>query len=830
MFSRYLIGFILALMVGWPGAGAAQSDELMRAFRQYQELEKRGKHKEAVPFARRALELGEKEFGLEDKSTALLLTNLAILYAYQEGHYKEAEPLYKRSLVILEKTLGADHLDVATSLNNLAELYRLQGRYAAAEPLHKRSLVIREKAFGPDHPSVANSINNLALLYVKQGSYAAAEPLYKRSLVILEKTLGADHPDVAASINNLAVLYDNQGRYAAAEPFYKRSLAITVKALGPDHPDVANGLGNLAGSYKDQGQIVLALDYVRRSSAIHRRRAEHTGGRSGGRLSETKSVRGYFVAHVDYATVVAEKEPSKGAALTSETFEVGQLARATSVGAAVAGMGARFGSGSDALAITVRRHQDAINSWQRLDKKLIDAVGQPPDKRSSAAVQKFRAQLVNLDSQIKNLGNQLIRDFPKYAELASPKPLRLADTRKLLGPEEVLMTWLVADKETYLWAVRSNKAQMFQLDIGRAALDSAVKGLHIALDPDRISSPSDIPTFNTARAFKLYQQIFAAAEPMLEGINHIFVVADGALQSLPIGVLVTKQPKGNITNLSGYRQVPWLAKKYAFTTLPSVSSLKALRRLPKTSQASRPFGGFGDPLLSGNAGSTRGLQMANLFSSSGTAKVDLVRLSLPPLPETADELRTMARILGGDNSDLFLGERATERHVRLAALDKYRVLAFATHGLVAGELKGLAEPALVLTPPRVGSVEDDGLLTASEVAMLKLNADLVILSACNTAAADGTPGADALSGLTKAFFYAGARSLLVSHWPVASDAAVKLTTRMLSETSGSNTVGRAEALRRSMLALMQDAKNPHFAHPYFWAPFVLVGEGGSRSQ
>ena len=164
--------------------------------------------------------------------------------------------------------------------------------------------------------------------------------------------------------------------------------------------------------------------------------------------------------------------------------------------------------------------------------------------------------------------------------------------------------------------------------------------------------------------------------------------------------------------------------------------------------------------------------MANLFTTSGLAKVSAVRSSLPSLPETADELRTMAGILGGDNSDLFLRERATERHIKSAALDKYRVLAFATHGLVAGELKGLAEPALVLTPPRVASAEDDGLLTASEVATLKLNADLVILSACNTAAADGTPGADALSGLTKAFFYAGARTLLVSHWPVASGAAV----------------------------------------------------------
>ncbi|MEE8392941.1 MAG: CHAT domain-containing protein, partial [Rhodospirillales bacterium] len=171
-------------------------------------------------------------------------------------------------------------------------------------------------------------------------------------------------------------------------------------------------------------------------------------------------------------------------------------------------------------------------------------------------------------------------------------------------------------------------------------------------------------------------------------------------------------------------------------------------------------------------------------------------------------------------------ERATESRIKTASLNKYRVLAFATHGLVAGQLEGLAEPALVLTPPSVGTEQDDGLLTASEVAMLKLNADLVVLSACNTASADGTPDAEALSGLAKAFFYAGSRSLLVSHWPVGSDAAVKLTTTMLKEVANDNTVGRAEGLRRSMLALMENPDKPHYAHPMFWAPFVVVGEGG----
>ncbi len=196
---------------------------------------------------------------------------------------------------------------------------------------------------------------------------------------------------------------------------------------------------------------------------------------------------------------------------------------------------------------------------------------------------------------------------------------------------------------------------------------------------------------------------------------------------------------------------------------------------------------------------------------------------MQPVPESREELKSLARSLGAGDGSLLVGRDATETKVKAAPLSDFKVVAFATHGLVAGELTGLSEPALVLTPPEKATEMDDGLLTASEVAQLKLDADWVILSACNTAAADGTPGAQGLSGLAKAFFYAGSRALLVSHWPVVSDAAVALTTRMLTLSRQGMT--RAEAHRQAMMALIntEPARN---AHPALWAPFVVVGEGG----
>ena len=345
-------------------------------------------------------------------------------------------------------------------------------------------------------------------------------------------------------------------------------------------------------------------------------------------------------------------------------------------------------------------------------------------------------------------------------------------------------------------------------------------GLDIGETGGRISS------FNTILAYDLYQKLIAPAEPLLDGARHVFVVPDAALQSLPFGVLIADEPQGDFTDYTGYRHVSWLARKFAVTTLPSVSSLQALRTLAKRTTASKPFLGIGDPKLDGKTGSGRGVKLEALFTSRGVANVESVR-SLPSLPDTADELKALAKTLGAGRNTLIMGSDATEARVKQATLSDYRVLAFATHGLVAGELGGVTEPALVLTPPEKGTEQDDGLLTASEVAQLKLDANLVILSACNTAAADGTPGAEALSGLAKAFFYAGSRAILVSHWPVESSAAVKLTTRMLAQRANHPGIGRAEALRRSMMALMADDGKPFYAHPAFWAPFIVVGEGGA---
>ncbi len=682
------------------------------------------------------------------------------------------------------------------------------------------ALARQEEKLGPNHPSVAKSLNDLASLYKLRGRYAQAEPLYKRALTILERALGADDPEVATSMNNLAVLYEIQGHYAQAESLFKRSLAISEKALGSEHEAVALSLNNLALLYDVQNASTKALECSRNATSIYRRRLPV---RSDSQLAtESFKDKSGIRFHLDLLAKAHDSlaKPNQAA----EGFDLIQLIHGSDTAASVAQSAARHLAPNTTLAETVRRQQDAIQRYRLLDSQLIKSVSESPKNRHMEYEVYLRTEISRLGAEIADVEKLIAVQFPEYAALVSIEPVPLAEVQALLQEGEALIAFVSNAERTHMAIVRREKAVLLDSLIGHKELDALVRRLRYTLEDNPLTTPYDVEA-----AHAIYLKLVAPLLPHLDGVRNLLVVADGPLSSLPMGVLLEAPATIERPELKDYRNLSWLAKRYSFTTLPAVISLKALRKHGKpTASGQQPFFGMGDPVLEGDGGSERGrkpVSFAKIFPRRGdVANVDALR-KLPALPDTADELQSIAKSLGADKTSTYLQEKATETNAKRLPLDHYRVLAFATHGVMAGEFKGIGEPGLILTPPREGSIEDDGYLTSSEISQLNLNADWVVLSACNTAAPDGTPGAAGLTGLAKSFFYAGARALLVSHWPVFSSTTTRLITDTFKLQADKPSLGKSGALRQAMLNMISDEENPEYAHPAFWAPFVVVGDG-----
>jgi CHAT domain-containing protein/tetratricopeptide (TPR) repeat protein len=771
---------------------------------------------EAENLNKQALAVYEKVFGSNHPITAIALNNLANNYLDQ-GRADDAMGLQQRVLAIHEKAFGPDSPDVARSLNNLANGYKGAGRGAEAGALYQRSLRILEQKFGEDSPQSARALSSVARFAQTSGRLDEAAEKFSRVLKIDEKTYGPDHPSLVDDLRSLAFIDMERSRYPQARIGLERALVIAQAKLGPRHRTTLFTEVNLAEIIGRQGQWPEALAMLRRAAADNA--GQGAGGAAIGRFFDLDT------ALVDAIWQVASGHPDDGA--RDEAFRAAQRASESQAGAALAQMAARFGAGSDAVAAAVRRQQDLKAGIEGLDKRITTELGAPDGKRNDALIASLRTEAARAQKAFDEISVRIVREFPGYAELSSPSPLSIAQTQALLKPDEALVSYLSTGKQSYVFAVTREGSVWQQIPLTAAEIGERVARLRAGLFNATPDAGTPVP-FDLEASHALYVALLGPVEGFIAGKPKLLTVPTGALTSLPFQVLVTKKPDPAVAPDERYRKASWLLGQKAVTVLPSVPSLRALRSFAKTSRATKPFIGFGDPLLQRSGGdgkaAPRSVQPYQSYYKGSLVDLDTLRKGLPALPDTADELRAVARELGATDSDVRLGAAATVTSVKAAGLEQYRVVDFATHGLVAGEVGGLSEPALVLSLPDRPTAEDDGLLTASRVAKLSLDADWAVLSACNTAAGD-KPGAEGLSGLARAFFYAGARALLVSHWPVDSEAAVRLTTSAFSELAKNPGIGRAEALRRSMQKLLADRSSVRNSDPAIWAPFVLVGEG-----
>ena len=775
-----------------------------------------GRQAEAEAFHRRGLVIIEKGLGAEHRDVAFSLMHVAGIYVTRARH-AEAEPLLKRAHAILEKNLGPDHPSVGLMLNQLGVIYFGMGRYVEAEASYRRAIAIREKVQGREHPDLVVSLGNLAGVLTNAKRYADAEALYRRALAIGEKAYGKDHVQLAIPLRELGFLYQRLDRAAEGEPLFNRAIALQEKALGASHLQLADTLSAFAKLKLGRDRVSEAVPLTQRAVRIVSKALIKDRGATG---LDGALMRRHFELNIDVLRR-ARNERLVGPTADSLTFEAAQWANQSVAATALGQMAARLGAGNDALAALIREQQDITTHLRVLDKELATELAKPANERNQVRENGVRNRIAALERKLQEYSARIAAQFPRYAELVTASPLAVADVQKLLGPDEALLLYHVNDDRSFVWAVTRDRIEWYTVKLSSAFLERQVETLRAALD---IEKNKDLArAFDYDAAHRLYSAVLGPVEDVIKGKPHLIVVPAGPLSSLPFHVLVTEKKAGSAVD---HRSAAWLVRRHAVTVLPAVASLKALREVAVRASAPQPYLGFGNPIFTPaprKAATSPRARLAAAMRGADT-RMDDLRRALPPLPDTADELRAVARALGTP-SQVKLAEEATERAVKNARLADYRILHFATHGLEASQTARFierAEPALALTLPQKPSELDDGLLTASEVAALTLNADWVILSACNTAAG-AKPGAEPLSGLARSFFYAGAKTLLVSHWPVQSDAAVRLVTGTIRTLEKDRTLTPAEALRRAMVALLDDPAKARNAHPGVWAPFVIVG-------
>lgn len=529
-------------------------------------------------------------------------------------------------------------------------------------------------------------------------------------------------------------------------------------------------------------------------------------------------------------------------------FKLSDISRGRAVQQAVARAAAKAQLPQPELRQLLAREQDLQQKLDTYERQLIDATYLPEDVGRSALQAQLRRQSEKSGQDIDALREIIAARFPDYGRLLRPAPVGVDEVRPLLADDEALLSFYVTEQSIHVWTLtRDLPTSVHDVKMPRGDVEQLVERVRSSFDAEA-TRIRDIPPFDLEAAHRLFIQLVQPALKSAGSKRRVVIVPHGKLATIPFDVLVASEPtvsrpQKDQVPFAEYRQVHFLIRDSIIAHVPTVATFVALRRLPSAPPDRPSFIGVGDPVFDAQrAANTVTIPAATCVSTDCSEALRRSRNStvnarsaglkdLPELPETADELRTVARVLQADpERDLLLGADATEQRVVGGALADRRVIMFATHGLKPGDLDGLTSPALALSAPAQAEAATDGVLTLEEVLGLKIDADWVVMSACNTAAANGI-GAEALSGLGRGFFHAGARALLVSHWSVETSSARFLTTRLFeayaqgASKSAALRIAELSALDTGQMVSASGEPRFSYSHPLFWAPFSVVGDG-----
>jgi CHAT domain-containing protein/tetratricopeptide (TPR) repeat protein len=817
----------------------------------------------AKPLYEQALAIRKEVLGEKHRDYATSLNNLAMLLEKQ-GDYAGAKPLYEQALTICKEVLGEKHAAYAALLSNLAKLLNDQGDYAGAKRNLEQTLAIRKKLFGEKHLDYARSLNNLATLQWGHGDYAGAKPLYEQALAILEEVLGKKHRDYATSLNNLALLLLDQGDYAAAKLLDEQALAIYKEVLGELHPDYAVGLNNLACMHWLDRDYPDAVALLERSLEICERNLglAAAGQSERQQLAMTSHLRGTLdvylsllpVANVSASSAYNHVMAAKGAIFERQRkmrsrrrlLRADPESKAAKCFHEYEGIIIQLAT----LALAVPDPKQA-HSWRENVAKL------------SIRADELESELAELNAGFRAAQNEA-RRTPGQLQASLPAGTALVDMLVYRSAKPPANRKDGFQTRAYVAAflIRPDRA-IERIDLGPLApIQKAITDWRKILVAREATLGASDP------ALDLRRLIWEPLEPHLVGCDSVLVSPDGPIGTIPLAALPGKAKGSYLIEERSIALVP--VPRALGSTETGVILGQRTNRAKADPAPSLLVAGDID--YGGDSGSSadRGSSRAAALGTRAGVLPNFARLFATGKEIASIERDFRKRFRGAGELEL-TGGAATEEAVRNEA-PRHRFLHFATHGYFAPEdlrsalesrdpksqqassdflggagivgyhpglLSGIVLAGANRHPTPIG--QDDGILTALEVAELDLTGvDLAVLSACETGLGE-VAGGEGLLGLQRAFQEAGAWSVLASLWQVDDEQTRALMSRFYNNL-WQNNLPPIKALREAQLhmlkgdkVLKEDADRGFLRRkgektresqsdrlpPYYWAAFVL---------
>ena len=729
----------------------------------------------------------------------------------------------------------SNHVINGFLLTSLATQLHHHGRYEEAIETSKASVSVLQELYGPQSPRVYQVQTVLLGLLIKQGDYEKAIILADSLMPILEESDGKE------TRNYLFFLMGKRRAEFLQEPSaeklslysgvidrYEMLLGEKNKfALGARRNEImmANLLGDIALASEKAAKLEARYSLTDSPNLEDVRVIEALSGllalKSGEASGLTKSYAAYSEARDDFQDKLRLSDKTLSPSLNQKSvmeiaieaallggdvekaFEIGQIYTHGGARAALAKAKARSQSLPKGQLSLIRQRQDELES----KAALVADRDKASREANQTSVQALSKSIDETDNRISESTQKLSKDFPGWMEAEELRFVSVKTIQSRLKANEAILFPVVTDRGIAVFGITQSDVATEFVSLEHTSLRKWTVSLRRSINTSpftRLDSVSKSPNADTpdgyiANSKSIYEAILPTKiRTLFSDVNILYVSTNNVLSTLPLGMLATPDYQADVPN--------YMMDEFAIVNLPYLSAFKTSDKVTRNSL--KQYYGIGAPYSYENT-----IQKLAMRSAEDSLTIE----ALPPLPHAERELKKIAALNSIKRSKLLLGEDATERAVKDLTIGEGDIVVFATHGLLSGELMGVNEPALVLS----ANDGNDGILTAREISTLNFPADIVILSACNTGG-QGGGSAEGLSGLASSFFYAGAQSLLVSHWPVRDDAAAFLTVNMIKNAQSG--MSKAEALQKAMKDLRNNKDIPNSDHPALWASFSLVSK------